>query len=114
MEVLLWFLTIYGLTNIVVYGSILNPIRSAIKWLATKPNKLLLFPYVFEFIKSLTSCVMCFSTWVGFFAGWLWYSPTMAYFEINYDYIWTGYILDAFLASGATWMINTIVEHFEK
>ena len=53
MELLIWLLAAYGMSQILVYGSIFDTPR---EWI-TKKSK---------FFGDLLGCMMCTSTWVGF------------------------------------------------
>ena len=109
MNILIWFVLAYGFTNIMVWGSIFAGLRNKI---ATIGEDILnpLFP-IFKFISGILSCMMCCSTWVGFFLGIFVYSPTHEYFEVTRDISW---FFDGLLASGAVWAINAIIEWFEN
>jgi hypothetical protein len=87
MEVLLFILVAYGISNIVVFGSI------------------------FE------SCMMCFPTWAGIFlslgahlTGFTQFSPFAHY---GLEMAPLAIFLDGCLASGCVWLIHTLQEHFE-
>jgi len=97
METLIWILTAYGMSNILVFGSIFETQRNWIK----RHSK---------FFGDLISCMMCTSTWVGFFLSFVFYSPTITMNLIPY----TNWFFDGMLASGSVWAINAIVEWFEE
>lgn len=109
MLLLIWILVAYGMTNIIVYGSIFDGPRALIADLGSYEK----FPLsgFFNFISKLTSCMMCCSTWVGFFLSMTFFSPTNQMFDTNILY---SVFLDGMLASGAVWGINSIVEFFEE
>lgn len=109
METLIWFITAYGLTNILVYGSILKSTRDNIKLFGDAG-----FPVIspiFKFISDMLSCMMCASTWVGFVFSFTVFSPINYYFGVSETMSW---FLDGMLASGAVWAINAIIEYFEE
>ena len=109
MLLLIWILVAYGMTNILVYGSIFDGPRNFIKsWGYTEG---ILFQGLFKFISDLISCVMCTSTWVGFFLSLSFFSPVNQIFGTN---TWYSIFLDGMLASGAVWGINSIIEFFEE
>jgi hypothetical protein len=54
---------------------------------------------------------MCTPTWVGFFFGVFLYSPTNEIIDLTPYVSW---FFDGMLASGTTWIINSIVEWFEE
>lgn len=109
MSILIWILMAYGMSNILVYGSIFNTPRQLIR--EAGEDQYMPFQSVFKFVSDLISCMMCTSTWVGFFFAWTVFSPTHEYLDIN---IWSSWFFDGMLASGAVWAVNSIVEWFEK
>jgi hypothetical protein len=109
MIILVWLLIAYGMSNILVYGSIFQGMRS---WFNKMGNKEYLpFNGVFKFISDLLSCMMCTSTWVGFFLSLVFYSPSQTFFGHN-DFI--SLFFDGMLASGFVWAFNGMVEWFEE
>lgn len=108
-QLLLWMVMAYGMTNILVYGSIFNGTRQFIKeWGDDKQTP---FNGFFNFVSGILSCMMCCSTWVGFFLGFFAYSPVHEMLGVSG---WTSWFFDGMLASGAVWAINAIVEWFEE
>lgn len=106
---ILWFIMAYGMTNILVYGSIFNGPREAIKrW---GDNSSTPFNKFGKFLTEMLACMMCASVWVGFFFGMFLYSPTKNFLETNYLVSW---FFDGMLSSGAVWAINSIIEWFEE
>ncbi len=109
MILLLWLIAAYGMTQIMVYGSIFQSTRETIEKIGN--SRVPVIGPFFNFIHGIVSCMMCCSTWVGFFMGAFVYSiwgtqmglPTVP-----------AVFFDGMLASGGVWAINTIVEHFEK
>ena len=108
-QLIIWAVVAYGMTNILVYGSIFNGLRDKIhNW---GNNELLPFDFLGKFLSGLISCVLCTSTLVGFFLSLLYFSP-------SYDIIGTNKILSVFfdgmLSAGFVWAINAIIEWFEE
>jgi hypothetical protein len=97
MELIIWILAAYGMTQILVYGSIFDTPRN---WIKTNST----------FFGDLISCVMCTSTWVGFFFSLVFFSPTIDLVSITYSNIF----FDGLLASGSVWALNAFIEWFEK
>jgi hypothetical protein len=109
MEILIWIIAAYGFTNIMVYGSIFEGVRERIKRWGENPfNPLEGF---FKFISGILSCMMCCSTWVGFFLGFLVYSPFHQFLKVDTTVSW---FFDGLLASGGVWAINSIIEWYEE
>jgi hypothetical protein len=109
MNILIWILIAYGMSNILVYGSIFQSPRDYVKHLGYNTNSI--FSAFFRFLSDLTSCMMCCSTWVGFFLSLTFYSPSHSLIGTNQ---WYSIFLDGMLASGAVWGINSIIEWFEE
>tara|TARA_R110002110_G_scaffold9365_2_gene46166 strand:+ start:625 stop:933 length:309 start_codon:yes stop_codon:yes gene_type:complete len=97
METLIWILAAYGMSQILVFGGIFDTTRDWVKKHST-------------FFGDLFSCMMCTSTWVGFFFSLTFYSPTTSMVMIPY----TNIFFDGMLASGSVWAINAMVEWFEE
>lgn len=109
MSLVIWILAAYGMSQILVYGSIFESWRNSIhKWGDDKTAPL---HHVGNFISRLISCVMCTSTWVGFFMSMVLFSPTKDMFSSS-PVIST--FFDGMLASGAVWAVNSIIEWFES
>ena len=105
----MWLIAAYGMSQILVYGSIFSGIRESIhKW---GNNPYAPFQGIGNFISGLISCMMCTSTWVGFFMGGFVHSPFTQILGINPI---IGVFFDGMLASGGVWAINAIVEWFEN
>jgi len=108
MELLLWAFAAYGMTNILVWGSIFADLRNWIHmWGSTE---LMPFHGLGKFLSGLISCMMCTSTWVGFFMSFAFYSPSMEITGFNPYFSWFS---DGMLASGLVWVINSVVEYWE-
>jgi polyferredoxin len=108
MIILMWIIAAYGMTNILVYGSIFNGLRNWIhKW---GNSEWYAFHGLGKFLSGLISCVLCTSTWVGFFLSLTFYSPSIELMNFNPYFSW---FFDGCLASGAVWGINALVEYWE-
>ena len=109
MELITWLIASYGMSQILVYGTIFNGLRNSIhSW---GENKLNPFNFMGKFLSELISCMMCTSTWVGFFISWLIYSPFNQIMGVN-PYL--SIFFDGMLASGGVWALNAMVEWFEE
>ena len=104
-----WFVLAYGFSNIMVYGSIFSGMRNTIQKIGYLG--LPIVSPIFNFISELLSCMMCTSTWVGFFIGITLYSPVNQLYGVTPYISW---FFDGLMASGAVWAINSIIEWFEE
>lgn len=98
MTLLFWTLTAYGMTSILVWGSIFDSTRNWIK----KYSK---------FFGDLISCTLCTSTWVGFFMSIILGSLTKQYFN---TYWFLNIFWDGMYTAGSVWVLNSIIEFFEE
>ena len=104
MIIFTWIILAYGLSQILVYGSIFDTQRQWVHaWAELSP--------ILKFISGLISCMMCTSTWVGFFMSLALFSPCNYCFDTN---IVSSTFFDGMLASGSVWAVNAIIEWFEK
>jgi hypothetical protein len=99
----------YGMSNILVYGSIFNGPRDFIR--RKSEDELNIFRNQYKFLTDMLACMMCTSTWVGFFYGLLVYSPVHETLGVWPIFSW---FFDGMLSSGAVWAINSIIEWFEE
>lgn len=108
MEILLFLLVVYGISNIIVYNTI--PI-----W-----EKFFNFIYKIspKYLGKMLSCMMCLPTWVGFGLSYLLVSLGYVQFSpftsLGIDTIWLAIFLDGCIASGVTWLLHTIQEALER
>ena len=105
MELLLIILVSYGISNIIVFGSIFEKLRN---WAD------LVSP---TFFGKLLTCMMCTPFWVGFFlslgsylSGYTQFSP---FYNQGVECVYLSIFLDSCLLSGTTWLIHTIQEYLE-
>jgi hypothetical protein len=97
------------MSQILVYGSIFESWRQGIhKW---ADNELIPFNGVGKFLSGLIQCMMCTSTWVGFFMSLILFSPTEYCFNTH---IVLSTFFDGMFASGSVWAVNSIIEWFES
>lgn len=92
-----WTLMAYGMTTIIVYGSIFEGLRN---WIQKRS----------KFFGELINCPLCTSTWVGFFLSLTLGSISSELFDIGY----IGIFYDGVFTAGAVWALNSIVEFFEE
>ena len=107
-NLLLWMIMCYGISNILVFGSIFNGPRNKInQWAADVDS---IFQDFWIFLSDMLKCMMCTPTWVGFFVGIFLYSPVNHFLDVS---IWVSWFFDGMFASGSVWAINSIIEWFE-
>jgi len=108
-QLVLWMIIAYGVSNILVYGSIFNIPRNYIFNEADHGNGF--FSDFFKVLKGILSCMMCFGFHCGWFLSISIYSPVHEILGVTNIISW---FFDAFLASGSVWAINSIIEWFEQ
>jgi hypothetical protein len=106
---LTWILAAYGMTQIIVHGSIFQSTREGIR--RTAELNIPVISPLFDFIRGIVTCMMCCSTWVGFFMSLTVYSPFGVIYAAHPVF---GIFFDGMLASGSVWAVNSIVEWFEE
>lgn len=106
-QLVLFMILAYGFSTIMVYSTIFKGMRDFIK---AYGNSDLMLSNTFNFISGIISCMMCCSTWVGFFLGTVLFSPTYQFFGTSPYISW---FFDGLFASGAVWAINAFIEWFE-
>ena len=94
----LWIFIAYGMTSIIVWGSIFEKPRD---WVVEHS----------KFFGTLVTCTLCTSTWVGFFLSVCLGGLTNKVFEINY---FAGIFFDGMFTAGVVWAINSLIEFFEE
>jgi hypothetical protein len=111
IELLLFTFVTYGMTTILVYGSIFNGVRDFIHQQAQDENGFILTRPIFKFLSGLIVCPLCTSTWVGFFLSLTLFSPIKHFIELNNFYY---VFFDGMFAAGIVWALNAIIEWFEE
>jgi hypothetical protein len=105
MGILIFILLSYGISNIVVHGSIFDSFRELMK--EVSPN----------FFGTLFSCMICFPTWVGFLLSFIFqimgYDNMSPLASQGVDNIYLSVFLDGCLASGSVFILHIIEEWFE-
>jgi hypothetical protein len=108
MEILLFLLLVYGVSNIIVYNTI--PIWEKIYNLIDRFSP--------RYLGKMLSCMMCCSTWVGFIFSFLFitlgYEQFSPFMSFGIDNIWFAVFLDGCIASGVTWILHTTQEALER
>jgi len=98
MILLFWVLAAYGMTSILVWGSIFESTRTFIK----KHSK---------FFGDLIECTLCTSTWVGFFMSLVLGSLSKQFFD---NFFIVNLFFDGMLTAGSVWALNAIIEYYEN
>lgn len=98
MTLIFWILAAYGMTSILVWGSIFESTRTFIK----KHSK---------FFGDLISCTLCTSTWVGFFMSIVLGGLSSSLFNIHWSLV---IFWDGMFTAGSVWALNAIIEYFEE
>lgn len=108
MEILVFILAAYGISNILVFGSIFEGWRMFLKGFGTGNASLF----------KLFTCMMCLPTWVGFGLSSLFlslgYTDLTPATSIGIEHFWLAVFLDGVIASGSVWLLHTIQEFFEQ
>jgi len=108
IELFIWVMLCYGLTNIVVFGTIFEHFREFFNKLGSSSN---VFSFIGSFIYKIITCPMCFGLYAGIFFSLMVFSPTNEYLYVNGHYSW---FFDGVFSSGTVWMVNSIIEFFEE
>tara|TARA_R110000796_G_scaffold252137_1_gene385312 strand:- start:11190 stop:11486 length:297 start_codon:yes stop_codon:yes gene_type:complete len=98
MELLVFLLIAYGITNIMVFSTIFEKWRNF--WVRVSPN----------FFGNLFTCMMCLPFWVGVLLSYFAFPISGRYL----DSMLLGIFLDGCLTSGSVWLIHTLQEKLEK
>lgn len=99
MDILfLWIFMAYGMTSVLVWGSIFEKQR---EWIKNKS----------KFFGDLVSCTLCTSTWVGFFMSLVLGGLSESLLGINWI---LSIFFDGMFTAGAVWALNAIIEFFEE
>ena len=109
VQLLLWMIMSYGISNILVYGSIFNGPRNKINQWAAEPDTILNGFWVF--LSDMLKCMMCTPTWVGFFFSISLGGLSCYIVNISSPY---SIFFDGMFTAGIVWAINGIVEFFEE
>ena len=104
MKILIFLILSYGITNIIVFGSIFEFLRKYLN--VTSPL----------FLGKLILCPLCLSMWVGMFLSVVFNimsceTPMVIFGVKNIPII---IFFDGCFVSGGVWLIHTIQEYFEK
>lgn len=94
----LWIFMAYGMTSILVWGSIFEKQR---EWIKNKS----------KFFGDLISCTLCTSTWVGFFMSLVLGGLSESLLGINWI---LSIFFDGMFTAGSVWALNAIIEFFEE
>lgn len=100
MDLYILILLVYGLTNIIVRGTLFESLKDKLedRMLNTKSS---IIKWSLRHFLTLINCPMC----TGFHVGWIvgiWFGPFAAW----------NVICNGALFSGTTWIINAVVQFF--
>ncbi len=98
IKLIFWAFMGYGMSTIIVYGSIFDKPRA---WIIKHK----------KFLGSLIQCILCVSTWVGFFLSYCLGGITSNLFNIHWL---PGIFFDGMFTTGVVWAINSVIEFFEE
>jgi|TARA_R110002167_G_scaffold274_8_gene1391 hypothetical protein len=94
MELIYFVLSAYGLTQILIYGSIFNKIRPSKSWLSG-------FGILFH-------CPMCMGFWIGLFLFGI-----NEYTELfTFEYTFANALILGWLSSGTCYLLSMLVNDF--
>ena len=110
IQLVMFMIAAYGMTTILVYGSIFNGLRNKIIKAGGDDGYFLTRP-TFKFISDLITCMLCTGTWVGFFLSLFYFSPAHEFIGLNK---FLSVFFDGMLSAGSVWAINSIIEWFEE
>lgn len=106
MEILVFILLSYGISNIIVFGSIFEGFRDF--WDRVSPS----------FFGKLFGCMMCTPFWVGFILSLTFnlmgYGELSPLKSIGVELIPLAIFLDGCFTSGMVWLIHTFQEMLER
>jgi MFS family permease len=98
MNLIMWLFISYGMSNIMVFGSIFNTPR---EWITRKS----------EWFGKLVNCMMCLPFYVGIFMSLVLGGLTNKFFPCPW---YMCLFFDAVLTSGLVYSFNVLVEKLEK
>lgn len=107
MILLIFILVCYGISNILVYGSIFEGWRKFLAKMGTGDYSLY----------KLFTCMMCLPTWIGFLVSFVMMytggtTPVAKYLSLDDPLLIM--FLDGVLASGGVYAFNVLVEKLEQ
>jgi hypothetical protein len=104
MKILLFELLAYGITNILVFGSIFENWRQF--WNKLNPS----------FFGKLVTCPLCLSTWIGAILSLIFnlMGYSTPFFEYGITFLPFLVFLDACFTSGCVWLLHTLQESLER
>ena len=98
MNFIMWLFISYGISNIIVYGSIFNGLR---EWVSKKS----------EWFGKLITCMMCLPFYTGIFMSLVLGGLTNKFFPCPW---YVCLFFDAVLTSGTNYALNVLVEYLEE
>jgi hypothetical protein len=111
VNVLVWIITVYGMSTIIVHSTLFNPLRNFLSYSGVvadeEGNIVEMIPRQFSLLGKLINCILCMGFWVGIFWGIMVWSPADTLF-LNQDNLITPFLKGLFsgcLGSATTWLI---------
>jgi len=104
MEILIWILMAYGITNILVRGETFLPLRAHVRRMGIRSK-------IYNFIDEMLMCMMCTSVWIGFFLGIFVWSPCQHFYKVTPLFSW---IFDGGFSTGCVWIITVILSKLQQ
>lgn len=99
ITLIFWTVACYGITSILVWGSIFEKFR-------------LYIGKISKFLGDLFDCVLCTSTWVGFGLSLITGGLSILIFPDLHWSITT--FIDGMYTAGSVWALNAVVEFYEE
>jgi hypothetical protein len=98
MEIIIFIISCFGASFIIINGSIFNTPR---EWITKRSS----------FANGLLSCIVCTGTWVGFFTSFMLGSLSLKYFP-TYPVINIFY--DGMISAAGCYILDSIVDRINK
>ena len=98
VQLIFWAFMAYGLTSIIVWGTIFEKPRN---WIKSH----------IKFLGELISCQLCTATWIGFFLSICFGGLATHLFGIHWI---LSIFFDGMFTAGIVWAINSVIEFFEE
>lgn len=98
MDIIIFLISVYGMSFIILYGSVFETQRKSIM----RYNK---------FFNGLFSCIVCTGTWVGFITSIMLGSLSFKYFK---SYIFINIFYDGMIGAAGCYIIDSIIDNIKS